>query len=118
SFRIDLPSDSPFRQNDYIFTSTIAPVFEPLKPKEFSVFGIKAFRADFSGLLTVDPQPGETFHVYMTGLGPVHAQVQTGVPASLDSMLPIEGDIRCQVSPYTSDAETLFAGLAPGLTGV
>jgi uncharacterized protein (TIGR03437 family) len=116
--RLDLPSDSPFRQNESTFTSQIAPKFEPLNPGESSIFGFKIVSADFSGLLTVDPQPGEICHIYMTGLGPVRGQVQTGVPAPLGSMLPIEGNIRCRFSPYTADAETLFAGLAPGLTGV
>jgi uncharacterized protein (TIGR03437 family) len=116
--RLDLPGDSPFRQNESAFTLQVAPRFEPLNRGESSIFGFKVVRADFSGLLTADPQPGEMFHVYMTGLGPVRGQVQTGVPAPLDSMLPIEGDIICRFSPYTSDAETVFAGLAPGLTGV
>jgi len=49
------------------------------------------------------------FHIYMTGLGPVRGQVQTGVPAPLDSIIPIDGEIRCRFSPYTADAETLVA---------
>jgi uncharacterized protein (TIGR03437 family) len=75
-------------------------------------------KADFSGVLTSDPQPGEVFVVYATGLGPVVGQVQTGVPAPADALLPIRGEFRCRFFPYTADAETLFAGLAPGLTGV
>src|SRR5260370_37182301 len=80
---------------------------------------------DFSGLVTTQPQPGDIVIAYMTGLGPVQGQPQTGVPTPVGVPMPLDGQITCtflvqQTSPLVplpqqSAAETLFAGLAPSL---
>ncbi|MCW5982485.1 MAG: hypothetical protein KIT09_30645 [Bryobacteraceae bacterium] len=117
-FRFASSEASPFRQEQLVAVGEMAPRFEPLAPGETSALGFKAVRADFSGFLTSDPKPGEIFVAYATGLGRVRGAVQTGTPAPTDMALPIEGSFRCRFLPYATDAETLFAGLAPGLTGI
>jgi uncharacterized protein (TIGR03437 family) len=106
---LDLPSDSPFQQRDQIFVFPSMPRFEPT---------LQFIRQDFSSILDRPPQAGEIVHVYMTGLGPVIGSIATGEPAPLDRLLPIQGQFQCQFRPYANPAETLFAGLAPGLIGV
>jgi uncharacterized protein (TIGR03437 family) len=117
-FRLDVPSESPFRQRDLVWVAAASLSFEPLDPGSPVVFPFKAVRGDFSGVLTEQPKPGDVFHVYATGLGPVRGDVQTASPAPADRLLPVEAEVRCRFSPYQSDAETLFAGLAPGMIGV
>jgi uncharacterized protein (TIGR03437 family) len=118
SLRIDSPDDSPFAPIQMVFTSPANPRFVSADPRSNSVLtGIKIIRGDFSGPLTAQPQSGEIVHVYMTGLGPVRGAVQTGIPAPTDDIRPITGSIACRFAPQESDAETLFAGLAPGFLG-
>ena len=117
AFRMDI-GDSPFRQNQWVPISPMFPQFEPLGPGETSVLGFKAVRADFSGLLTSQPNPGDTIVVYAAGLGPVNGPMVTGQPAPLDRTVAIQGQFNCTFNPYGPQAETLFAGLAPGLLGI
>ena len=117
SFRVDVAGDSPFRQNDLIPVLPAVLRFEPLSPGESDIFPFKFLRGDFSGLLTTNPQPGDSIVVYATGLGAVSEVQRTGQPAPLDHAVPIQGQIHCRFTPYSTDAETLFAGLAPGLVG-
>jgi uncharacterized protein (TIGR03437 family) len=56
--------------------------------------------------------------MYLTGLGAVEGMVPTGASTPFGSLFPIRGHFTCRFSPYTQDAATLFAGLAPGLTGI
>ncbi len=117
AFRMDI-GDSPFRQNQWVPVYPMFPQFEPLGPGETSVLGFKAVRGDFSGLLTSQPNPGDVIVVYVVGLGPVNGPVVTGQPAPLDRTVPIQGQFNCVFYPYGPQAETLFAGLAPGLLGI
>lgn len=117
-FRLDLPSASPFRQNQLASVTPIAPAFEPLGPGESSILGIKLIRSDFSGLLDTQPAAGDIVHAYLTGLGPARGHPGTGVPVPVGSIIPIDSDLRCRFTPQQTDAETLFAGLAPGLIGI
>ena len=82
------------------------------------MFGLKFLKADFSGYVTELPHPGEIIQLYMTGLGAVQGDVQTGKPAPLDSLRPSPEMSQCRFTPQTTMADTLFAGLAPGLIGV
>ncbi len=80
-------------------------------------------RADWSGFVDRRPGPGDIVHTYMTGLGPVNGSMITGAPASLTSASPIQASFSCRFEtqlfdPQGSDAEILFAGLAPGMTGI
>jgi uncharacterized protein (TIGR03437 family) len=118
SFRVELPGDSPFRQNDFISTFPLLPRFEPLGAGETSIFGFKILRGDFSGLLTTNPKPGDIITAYATGLGPVIGSIPTGQPAPFDQLFPIQGQFTCTFNPYGAPAETLFAGLAPGFLGI
>ncbi len=115
--RIDVSSDSPFQQNELVHISGMAPRFEGTAPAGVALPGV-AIAADFSSLLTADPEPGQIFHTYMTGLGVVEGIPQTGVATPVGPLFPIRGRITCRFTPYTQDAETLFAGLAPGFIGI
>jgi uncharacterized protein (TIGR03437 family) len=44
--------------------------------------------------------------------------MQTGVAAPLSPPIPIQGTLTCQFQPEAEPATTLFAGLAPGMTGI
>jgi len=116
-FRLDVATDSPFRQNQLVDIIPMFPRFLPLGPGESSVLGFVALRSDFSGLLTSQPHPGDVIIAYVIGLGPVDGAIATGQPAPLDHTLPIQGQFHCHFNPYGANAETLFAGLAPGLIG-
>ncbi len=117
-FRLDFAGDSPFAQIQTAVVLAFAPRFEPADPGTTSLLGIKMVTADFSALVTTPPAPSDIVHMYMTGLGAVQGSVTTGVPAPLDSLRPITGSVTCRFAPQTAPATTLFAGLAPGMTGV
>src|SRR5215471_16014336 len=117
-FRLNVPAGSPFQQNQAVLVSPISPTFLPLAPGQSSILGIAIVRGDFTGLLTTQPQPGDSVHVYMTGLGPVHGSPVSGQPVPLDRLFPILGTLSCRFPPETMNAETLFAGLAPGMIGI
>jgi uncharacterized protein (TIGR03437 family) len=116
-FRVDVATDSPFRQNQLVDVTAMFPRFLPLGPGQSSVLGFVALRGDFNGLLTSQPHPGDIIIAYMIGLGPVDSAIATGQPAPLDHTLPIQGQFHCRFNPYGANADTLFAGLAPGLIG-
>lgn len=97
---------SPFEQKELAFITRLAPSF---------LNGLNMIRDDWAGMQTAAPAPGEVVHTYMSGLGPVIGDVRTGVPAPLDSLRPIEGTLHCRFLPHASYAETLWAGLAPGM---
>ena len=117
AFRVDVATDSPFRQNQWVDLIPMFPRFLPLAPGQSSVLGFVALRGDFSGLLTSQPHPGDIIIAYVIGLGPVDGAIATGQPAPLDHTLPIQGQFHCHFNPYGANADTLFAGLAPGLIG-
>ncbi len=117
-FRLEVPSVSPFRQFETVFIAPQAPRFEAADPGAAGIFPLKLIKGDFSGLVTEPPQPGDIVHMYMTGLGAVRGPVETGVPAPVGSVLPAVAEVKCRFLPHTTEAETLFAGLAPGMIGV
>jgi uncharacterized protein (TIGR03437 family) len=117
AFRVDL-GNSPFRQNQWVPINSMFPKFEPLAPGETSVLGFKAVRGDFSSLLTSQPNSGDVIVVYATGLGPVNGPMITGQAAPVNSAIAIQGQFTCSFNPYGQPAETLFAGLAPGVLGI
>jgi uncharacterized protein (TIGR03437 family) len=117
-FHMDIVTDSPFLQRQLVTIAPMAPAFLPADPGVPSALGFKAVRGDFSGLLTSAPKPGEIFVIYATGLGAVQGTPRTGEPTPLDRVFPIAGIFRCSFFPYATEAETLFAGLAPGTTGI
>ncbi|MDQ6708566.1 MAG: hypothetical protein M3Z85_21615 [Acidobacteriota bacterium] len=115
--RVELASDTPFQQSVLVNIPGMSPRFEGTPPAGVALPGI-AIKSDWSGLLTSDPQPGEVFHMYLTGLGVVQGTVRTGAATPIGPVFPIRGSIACRFTPYEKDAETLFAGLAPGLIGI
>jgi uncharacterized protein (TIGR03437 family) len=85
-------------------------------------YGAAAIHDDFGSVVSDSnpARPGEVLHFYMTGLGAVDPPVGTGSPAPTDVI------VRAQEAPVCrwweagteSPLEVLFAGLAPGLTGI
>jgi uncharacterized protein (TIGR03437 family) len=105
SFRLDIPSDSPFIDYELVTAPPIGPAFEPLNPGETAILPIKLIKGDFSGLVTTQPQSGDIVIAYMTGLGPVQGQPQTAVRTPVDVLMPLSGQITCtflpqQTSPF------------------
>jgi len=117
-FQISIPTGSPFQQIQTVFVAPIAPAFEPLPAGQSAIFPIDIIKGDWSGYQTTQPHAGDIVYIYMTGLGPVTGPVETGVPASLITPNPIQSTLTCTFAPQTTPAETLFAGLAPGLIGI
>ena len=118
--RLDVLQNPRFGRTSSYGLATCRRDSSPLRTGETSALGFKAVRGDFSALLTTDPQPGEIFHVYMTGLGPVENQerLQTTVPRPIRRYSRFSAPMHCRFAPYTTDADTLFAGLAPGMIGI
>lgn len=114
----DYATQSPFRQMQTATVFPFNPMFETADAGTYPLLGIKMIKADFSGLVTSQPTPGQIVHTYMTGLGRVQGAVETGVAAPLDSLRRINGTFQCRFFPYKAAADTLFAGLAPGLIGI
>ena len=109
---------APFDGSQTITVADSYAWFMTAEPSQSSLFGLDFFKGDWSGFLTTQPGPGDIVHAYMTGLGPVRDAVQTGIPASLTTANPITGTFACRFEPQKEDAETLFAGLAPGMIGI
>lgn len=78
-----------------------------------------AAHGDWSGTVTPSnpARRGEVVHVYATGLGPVKAPVQTGVPAPAT---PLPETVQGAVCTYGSDIplKVFYTGLAPGTVGI
>jgi uncharacterized protein (TIGR03437 family) len=115
---LDLATESPFQQKLQLTLAPIAPRFEQPASNQPNVLGFLAVKGDFSGLVTSYPLPGDVIIAYATGLGPVLNHPPTGQPTPTDRLYPIQSTLACKFSPYTLPVETLFAGLAPGLTGL
>jgi uncharacterized protein (TIGR03437 family) len=111
-------SDSPFQASQPLRVYDAAPAILPADPGESSLFGIKMVKGDWSGLLNSQPLPGDIVYIYMTGLGPPESPETTGVAASLTRANAIRYGLTCRFLPQTQPAETLFAGMAPGMTGI
>lgn len=116
TLRVALAGESSFEQNELIFLPQVAPRFEGTPAAGLSFPGVM-ISTDWR-VLTTDPQPGQIIHLYFSGLGAVNGNVATGVPTPVDKPYPILARLTCRFTPYTQDAETLFAGLTPGLIGL
>jgi uncharacterized protein (TIGR03437 family) len=82
-----------------------------------------AIHSDFRGFVTIDDlaRPNEVVHFYMTGLGPTEPFVPTGQPAPLDRVALLRDPLQCEWIGESGNRQTLsvlFAGLAPGMTGI
>ncbi len=60
--------------------------------------------------------PGETVSVYLTGLGPLNPAFPDGLPAPSDPLPRATGPVRLVADGQ--DAEVLYAGAAPGFSGL
>ena len=91
---------------------------EPAAAGESSLFGKKAANGDGTGPPPAQPGLGDSFRLYMTGLGPVQNQPPTGAPASITVPSPIRAKLTCSFPPHTNPFETVSAGLVPGAIGL
>lgn len=93
-------------------------------PSSINASSILAAHQDFSSLVTPDApaRPGEVIHVYGTGFGEVSPKPLTGQPAPVDVLSPLTATPECGLTPFSDEGTlrlpVLYAGLAPGLTGV
>jgi uncharacterized protein (TIGR03437 family) len=117
-FRIVDSGASPFEQNEVVLARPYALNLEKANSGEPSVFGIRASNGDGSGPPAAQPGPGDTFRLYMTGLGPVENQPPTGTAAPSPVPSPIRAQLTCSFMPHTNPIETVSASLAPGMIGV
>jgi uncharacterized protein (TIGR03437 family) len=115
---IDIPGDSPFQSSQPLSVSDGAPAIVPVDAGQTALFGIKIVKGDWSGLVTAPPAPGDVVHIYMTGLGWPQSPETTGVRASLTVPNPLQWELSCRFLPQAQSAQTLFAGIAPGMLGV
>jgi uncharacterized protein (TIGR03437 family) len=115
-FLVDSFGSTPFEQNQLVWVTPLAIGFWPAEPGQSGLFGMKVIKGDWSGYVTSQPGPGEVFYIYMSGLGAVSGPVQTGVPASLTTLNPVQGTLNCSFGGVP--AQTLFVGLAPGTVGI
>jgi uncharacterized protein (TIGR03437 family) len=96
----------------------------PLAPHFFTFEDLGtaiAVHQDFHGVVSDDDraQPGEIVHFYMTGLGPVTPATPADRPATQAARIQAQlGWTWYDDSYATSPADILYAGLAPGLTGI
>jgi uncharacterized protein (TIGR03437 family) len=114
---LNTPNSSPFQASQPLALWDMLPQFVPADPGTSPLLGLKLIKADWSGLLTTQPAPGDVFYAYMTGLGPVNGPMLDGVPAPINPPAPILGSLTCQFAATGSPATTLSAGLAPGAIG-
>lgn len=114
----NLPTGSPFQQIESVLVSGLAPSFLMAPAGASAIFPVAILKGDWSGYQTTQPKAGDIVYLYMTGLGAVSGPMQTGTPAPLNVAEPIQLPLSCMFTPQTAMAETVFAGLAPGLIGI
>ncbi len=114
----------PFELSVNIFSSraSVAPQFEYTDaPARL----IKAASQDFSHLIDRNnpASPGETVHVWLTGLGPLDRPVATGVPGPFDPPSHPLAPLGCAMfgvgntNPSWTGVALPFVAYAPGLAG-
>ena len=80
----------------------------------------KAAHADFSSLVTPSSpaRPGETVHVYLTGLGPLDHPLATGAPGPADPLLHPVTPLICRLADSPQPLEMPYLGYAVGMIGI
>jgi uncharacterized protein (TIGR03437 family) len=119
---LTVPSESVFEQGLEVVIEQGTPGFYYLGgPGPGAAYPVAAHQ-DFSALVTQEnpARPGEIVHLYLTGLGRVTPPIATGELPPIEPLRRIEISLECSafVSGTYEPTEVLFAGLAPGFTGV
>ncbi|MBX9600331.1 MAG: hypothetical protein K2X35_04985 [Bryobacteraceae bacterium] len=134
-WELEVPGSDPVRALDAVLSvrggagvfeaaravslANVAPRAFPLTAEDGFSLPLIAIHEDWSGLVTGDnpARPGEIIHLYVSGLGPVEPPVRTGERAGV--LHPVTLPFRWVYTDVgTHPLEVLYAGLAPGLTGV
>jgi uncharacterized protein (TIGR03437 family) len=128
----DLP-DSPVEVEIWVSSAGASPfvsgfLVTPSPPALFvsgtpTGMTVIAAHDDFGSLVsTAAPaRPGEIIHVYAKDLGVVNPAPPAGLPSPLQPLSPLSSPMACTIQANRNPAvgiELLYAGLAPGLSGV
>jgi len=126
---ITIASKSPFEQDPRLSPQNTNITawdlsFLDLSPDPAIYSGISAIHEDFGSLVTLDnpAEAGEIVHFYAVGLGPVSPAVATGQPSPWNPPARAVDPLLCSMDESVNGAsvpvEVLFAGLAPGMSGI
>jgi len=102
----------------------ITPGIEPyLTTWEDRATGIryaKAVHQDFQSLVTPfsPARPGETVHVYLTGLGPLDQPLPTGAPGPSAPLAHPVAPLNCRLESISSPLLMPYLGYAVGMVGI
>lgn len=91
----------------------------PAGPNPFFRPNLYAAHGDWRALVHPDDPavPGEYVHFCASGLGPVTPPVPTGTPGPVSPLSTAPVSCKWQQGNWEAQADTLFAGLAPGMVG-
>ena len=114
---------SPLEEAHDLALQVGMPVFYTLPSNNpYSIAYALAAHKDFSGILSErnPARPGETIHMYFTGLGAVSPRIPTGAVTPLSPLFQLLTPFNCHFKLGTKllEADIRFAGLAPGTIGV
>lgn len=101
-------------------THRIAPNIAKWEDPVTGISYAKAVHADFRSLVTPSSpaRPGETVHVYLTGLGPLDYPVPTGAPTPLHPPArPLTRPV-CRLGLPSAPLEMPYLGYAVGMIGI
>jgi uncharacterized protein (TIGR03437 family) len=95
------------------------PQFAYVKDTRPGNLNVKAIHDAFSALVSSDnpARPGETLHVYMTGLGPLDQTVATGAPGPFSPTARPLAAMNCKTGTF-QPIDVPFVAYAAGLVGV
>jgi uncharacterized protein (TIGR03437 family) len=112
---------NPFETTaDISILSGVVPQFARVADKNVGPNVVKAVHQDFSTLVdSSNPaRPGETIHVYMTGLGALDRPVATGVPAPFSPLARPLATVGCELLQHPGALTVPLVAYAGGLIGV
>ncbi|MBI3282404.1 MAG: hypothetical protein HYZ57_21510 [Acidobacteria bacterium] len=115
------PDHNPFEIVVNIrLTHQVEPHIATWRDPETGIAYAKAAHADFTGLVTSSSpaRPGETVHVYLTGLGPLDHPLPTGAPGPLDFPVHPLTPLTCRLGADPGPLEMPHLGYAIGMIGI
>jgi uncharacterized protein (TIGR03437 family) len=113
--------DNPFELVvNFRLTHGVEPWMATWRDAATGVDYAKAAHADFSGLVTPSSpaRPGETVHVYLTGLGPLDHPLATGAPGPADPLVHPVAPLVCRLGDPPEPLVMPYLGYATGMIGI